>query len=88
MLRMFFFLRVVSDLQSDSINAVASVLLCCGLKIVILLSVGLQIRRNRQENPTRRGIENQPRRVIFSLFVVFLTHKMILRFFLYWQYLH
>ena len=35
MLRMFFFLRVVWDLQSDSINAVASVLLCCGLKILI-----------------------------------------------------
>ena len=60
----------------------------CGLKILILISVESQIRRDISEHPTRLGIENQPRRVIFSLFVVFLTHKMILRFFLYWQYLH
>ena len=53
---MFFFLRVVSDLQSDSINAVASVLLCCGLKILILTSVGSQIRRNGQEHPPQRVI--------------------------------
>ena len=52
MLRMFFFLRDVSDLQSDSINAVASVLLCCGLKILILTSGGLQIRHDGTKSIT------------------------------------
>ena len=62
---MFVFLYVVSDLQSDTvyyldfqsanINAMASVLLCCGLKNLILISVGAQIRCNGQEHPLRRA---------------------------------
>ena len=60
------FLYVVSDLQSDTvyyldfqsanINAMASVLLCCGLIILILTSVGAQIRRNAAEHPPRREV--------------------------------